>query len=314
MSSLIETTDFCSTRMNAAAQSANEFYKTETVRLNEERRLFGVELRKTSDPGQRAELQTALAENNLEWAGLERGWRNSSLREKLSRGGKRAGPNISKMGFEKRIALEATSSGAVIAQSRQKTDTRNSIFGYAAKFSRESQNLGGFTEVIQKGAFSEVLKNGCDCRALYNHDPNFLLGRTKSGTLRLSEDSIGLRFTCDLIPDDPIADGVMRRILRGDISGCSFQFCVETDRWVFAKRPGEIDRREILKIGQLLDICPCVFPAYLDTSVTVLTAPTRSAYDVKRMLVESKALLAEEKRIDFQYEQAGRVIARLSKR
>jgi len=332
MSSLIETTDFCSARMNVAAQSANEFYETETVRLNAERRLFGEELQKTDDPDKRAELQSALNENTLEWAGLESGWQSSTLREKLSHGIKRAGPNISKMGFEKRIALEATSS-AVIAQSRgQKTDARNFLVGYAAKFNSESQNLGGFTEKILPGAFSEVLKNNCDCRALYNHDSNYLLGRTKSGTLRLFEDEIGLRFTCDLIPDDPVADGIMRRVKRSDISGCSFQFCVEKDRWKFAKMPGEIDLRIIEKIGQLLDICPCVYPAYLDTSVTVIMP--RSAAQIEndaqterdlswvrfssaeRQLeeIDSRVRLqkATENLREFDYAEAGRIIARCS--
>src|SRR5712691_5530694 len=60
--------------------------------------------------------------------------------------------------------------------------------------------LGNFHEVIATGAFTNALKRGDDVRALINHDPNLILGRTKSGTLRLSESPRGLEFSVTL-PD-----------------------------------------------------------------------------------------------------------------
>ena len=72
------------------------------------------------------------------------------------------------------------------------------IVGYAAVFDQESEPLGGFVEVIAPGAFDDVL--GADVRALFNHDANYLLGRTASGTLTLSVDAVGLRYERRRIP------------------------------------------------------------------------------------------------------------------
>src|SRR5258708_33353864 len=66
--------------------------------------------------------------------------------------------------------------------------------GHAATFNSYSQDLGGFKERILPGAFTTCLAQGADVRFLQNHDPNFVMGRTPSHTLRLREDSEGLAF------------------------------------------------------------------------------------------------------------------------
>src|SRR2546427_740708 len=76
----------------------------------------------------------------------------------------------------------------------------NNIEGYAAIFNSLSEDLGGFRERIRTGAFARAIREKQDCRALFNHNPNMILGRTRSGTLRLSEDGTGLLFDCNL-PD-----------------------------------------------------------------------------------------------------------------
>ena len=95
------------------------------------------------------------------------------------------------------------------------------IAGYAAVFNMRSDLLGGFfVELIAPGAFDDVLAQ--DTRGLFNHDPNFLLGRTVSGTLRLSVDERGLSYEIDTPDTLTIRDLVVAPIARGDMSGSSF--------------------------------------------------------------------------------------------
>lgn len=67
------------------------------------------------------------------------------------------------------------------------------IEGYAAVFDSWSESLGGepFIEKVVKGAFEQTISQD-DIRALFNHDPNYVLGRNKAGTLSLQEDEKGL--------------------------------------------------------------------------------------------------------------------------
>lgn len=139
------------------------------------------------------------------------------------------------------------------------------ITGYAAVFNQITELWPGFREKIARGAFTEAIKND-DVRALYNHDPNKLLGRTKSNTLRLWEDDHGLGYEI-IPPDTDTAREVLTLIKRGDMSQSSFGFNI-------LKRTMEIDEekdemtRTIEKV-QLFDVSPVTFPAYPQTEVHV---------------------------------------------
>lgn len=134
------------------------------------------------------------------------------------------------------------------------------IVGYAAVFNSRSELLfGSFVEEIAPGAFDAVL--GDDVRGLFNHDPNFILARTRSGTLKLSVDSRGLAYT--IIPPDTqmVRDLVLAPLARGDISGSSFRFRVapDGDEW---RKEGDVVVRTIRKFEALLDVSPVTYPAY----------------------------------------------------
>jgi len=159
----------------------------------------------------------------------------------------------------------------------------NEIIGYAAVFNQWSEDLGGFREMILPGAFSTALND--DVRALINHDANLVLGRTRSGTLVLTEDEVGLRIKITL-PNTQYARDLVEAMRRGDVDQMSFGFAVETDRWY--EQDGQT-RREIVKVARLYDVSVVTFPAYPQTTaqardVTGVTTP--QGLDVKKRHIE----------------------------
>jgi HK97 family phage prohead protease len=148
------------------------------------------------------------------------------------------------------------------AQVRAAGSAKPGIDGYAAVFN-ETTDLGYFSEVIKPGAFSRALKENQDVRCLVNHDENVILGRTKSGTLRLEENGKGLRFSCDT-PDTQAARDLLASIARGDVDQCSFGFIVRKDTWT--EQDG-IQMRSVEDVD-LFDVSPVTFPAYGGTSCT----------------------------------------------
>src|SRR3712207_3100255 len=90
-------------------------------------------------------------------------------------------------------------------------DTRGrTLVGYAAVYGATSHDLGGYVERIAPGAFADVLADA-DVRCLLNHDPNQVLARTKSGTLRLHDEERGLRFEAEL-PESPLGQNVKEAV------------------------------------------------------------------------------------------------------
>ena len=133
--------------------------------------------------------------------------------------------------------------------------------------------LGGAREQIAPGAFEGVLDS--DVRALLNHDANEVLGRTKSGTLRLSDEQRGLRFELDL-PDLPLGDNVRSAVKRGDIDGASFRFVVADEDW-------NGDVRTVTKVKELHDVTIATYPAYASASIEL-----RTRNQPKELVVEDK--------------------------
>ena len=130
--------------------------------------------------------------------------------------------------------------------------------GYAAVFNSET-DLGAFREVIRPGAFDDVMDN--DVRALINHDPNLILGRTSNGTLELSTDERGLKYKVKL-GDQQYARDFYESVKRGDISQSSFAFTIDKQSWNEERTVRSVD-----KVRQLLDVSPVTYPAYAAATV-----------------------------------------------
>jgi HK97 family phage prohead protease/HK97 family phage major capsid protein len=130
--------------------------------------------------------------------------------------------------------------------------------GYAAVFNSET-DLGHFREVIKPGAFDDVMSN--DVRALINHDPNLVLGRTTNGTLELSQDERGLKYRVKLGAQQYAKD-FYESVKRGDISQSSFAFTIDKQSWNEERTVRSVD-----KVRQLLDVSPVTYPAYAAATV-----------------------------------------------
>lgn len=159
-------------------------------------------------------------------------------------------------GLERRYATELRASG-------------RRLEGYAATFSATA-DLGAFRERISLGAFRDALSG--DVLALLDHDPGKVLGRSRSGTLRLSEDSRGLAFSLD-VPDTQAGRDVLALAERGDLGGMSFGFKVPKggETWDGDTRTlNRIDLREISVVS--------AWPAYDGTEVALRARRSRSEH------------------------------------
>lgn len=160
--------------------------------------------------------------------------------------------------------VRQTEMGLALRASRVGSKSPGTMVGYAAVFDTFSCDLGSFREKIARGAFDKALARS-DVRALYNHDPNLLLGRTAAGTLRLFPDAVGLRMELDL-PDTQLGQDTAVLTRRGDLQGQSFSFTTVADHWDYSTTPA---LRTLLEVGELFDVGPVTFPAYEDSSVAM---------------------------------------------
>ncbi|WP_312274873.1 HK97 family phage prohead protease [Pseudescherichia sp.] len=151
-------------------------------------------------------------------------------------------------------------SGEVRAEQQGEQPTR--IIGYGSVFNSRSEPLWGFREIIKPGAFDDVL--GDDVRGLFNHDPNFILGRSASGTLTVAVDDKGLRYDITAPDTQTIRDLVLAPMLRGDISQSSFAFRVARDGEHWYEDDEGVVIREISRFSRLFDVSPVTYPAYQD--------------------------------------------------
>lgn len=148
-------------------------------------------------------------------------------------------------------------------------ESKKIIVGYAAKYNSPTtiRDWWGdeFLEEIAEGAFDTSLKED-NIRALYNHNSDHILGSTKSKTLALTSDNLGLRFELEL-PNTQIGNDLYESVKRGDIDGNSFGFRVRADKWSKVEKDGKEMMKRTLTDVKLIEISPTPFPAYEDTEV-----------------------------------------------
>jgi hypothetical protein len=191
---------------------------------------------------------------------------------------------------------------SVPVEIRAGSDART-IGGYAAKFDRMSQNLGGFVERIAPGFFNKSRGDGWPgVVARYNHDDNMLLGTTGAGTLRLGIDEIGLSYDIDM----PQSRGdVYELVQRGDVRQSSFAFVAFEDDWSTTDQGFPL---RTLISGRLHDVAPVNTPAYEDTSVGLRSLANKfdAPLEEVRKLAQANELVKFFKRTDVPSERVRR--------
>ena len=177
---------------------------------------------------------------------------------------------------------------ALIPRIEKRDDDTEIITGYAAVFYREGKRGTEFSlwddyvERILPGAFDSVLKQ--DVRALFNHDPSQILGRTKNKTLTLSIDDTGLRY--EIEPGNTRhGRDTLESVRRGDVTGASFSFGLARNG-VELVEDGKRLIRNIKKVSRLYDVGPVTFPAY--------EAATASARDIEEAQAEIEEYRREQ--------------------
>ena len=151
--------------------------------------------------------------------------------------------------------------------------------GYAAVFDQPTtrQNDYAGTETIARTAFDGLLDG--DTVALVGHDMNQVLGRTSSGTLKLSTDQHGLAFELQL-PDTQLGRDTRELVKRGDLNGMSFSAEIgKVDR----TKDGVVHRQ----FARLIDVSVVAMPAYTGTAVVARQAVALSA--LREQLIRARA-------------------------
>lgn len=142
------------------------------------------------------------------------------------------------------------------------------VEGYAAVYNQETVIAGLFREVIRPGAFRSALARKDDVTLNINHNDNFLLARTSSGTLELREDEKGLFIRSELDPSDPDVARLVPKMKRGDLSEMSFAFSIPEGGQDWTRAADGMDVREIRDV-MLHDVSIVATPAYDGTSIAL---------------------------------------------
>lgn len=153
------------------------------------------------------------------------------------------------------VELRAIDDGAVRVVGYASTyDTPYPIWGGAA--------AGGFDETIAAGAFDKSVRERDDVRFLVNHD-GIPLARTKSGTMTLEADDVGLLVDATLDRSSPIVQSLRSAMERGDMDQMSFAFEVVKQEW-----SPDWTQRRITEV-RLFDVSVVTYPANDQTMALV---------------------------------------------
>lgn len=178
------------------------------------------------------------------------------------------------------MAREVRTTTTPLRVERRAGKDRPVITGYGVVFApAKSLDLGGFIEQVDPHAADASLRSKTEVKSFFNHDPMYVLGSTESGTLRLTTDTVGVKFEIDS-PPTTWANDLLVSLGRGDIRGASFAFHVEEDEW---RTEGKVQLRTLKRI-KIIEMGPCTNAAYPAASAGVRAMLKQRGLDPDRLL------------------------------
>jgi len=166
---------------------------------------------------------------------------------------------------------------------RSEEDGKLTLSGYAAVFNRNSEDLGGFIEILRPGCFRKTLESNPDVRALFNHDASTIFARTKNGSLVLEENQTGLKFAASIDMEDEDGKRIYQKVKSGLIDQCSFAFSVSEEGQKWSEKNSGPALREILEVNYLGDVSVVAYPAYPQTSVQARSALEEAGFNYEAL-------------------------------
>lgn len=167
----------------------------------------------------------------------------------------------------------------------EETETGHIITGRPIVYNSRT-DLGWYDEIIEPGALNNT--DLTDVRFLVNHDTRMIpLARsrknTANSTMQLMTDNEGLTIRVNLdIENNADAKSLYSAVSRGDISGMSFMFGVDSDEW--ENLESDHPTRHIRDISTVVEVSAVTFPAY---EATDIQARSKEALDNARLAVET---------------------------
>lgn len=163
------------------------------------------------------------------------------------------------------------------------------IEGHAAVFDVKTAIGDWFYEVIDRGAFDDC--DFTDVALFINHDWGQVpLARSRrnngNSTMTLSVDDVGLKIRAKIdVENNPDAKTLYSAVERGDLTGMSFAFRVDSEEWQDLE--SEMPTRRIKKISRVFEVSACTYPAYEDTDIHARDKSTLE--NAKRALDNARA-------------------------
>ena len=188
------------------------------------------------------------------------------------------------------------------------------IEGYPIVFNQET-DLGEWREVIEPSSVNDKLLR--DVALMVGHDFGMIplahsRRNNENSTMQLTADENGVKMRALLdVENNPKAAEAYSAIKRGDISGMSFAFIVNEDRWEDLDTDKPL--RRITGMSDIFEVSLVAFPAYKGTSVYQAASEGPALESVRASLESARQQLEEERAAAVDQERRTAVLDWLTK-